>query len=49
MAKSAMPLIGTNTRKGLRKTGIIGELIESIMKIASMKDIPRVILHKKII
>jgi hypothetical protein len=35
-----MPLIGTNTRKGLRKTGIIGELIESIMEIASMKDIP---------
>ena len=49
MAKSTMPLIGTNTRKSLRKTGIIGELIESIMKIASMKDIPRVILHKKII
>jgi hypothetical protein len=44
-----MPLMGTNTRKSLRKAGFIGELIESIMKITLMKDIPRVILHKKMI
>lgn len=49
VAKSTMPLMGMNTRKSLRKAGFIGELIESIMEITSMKDLSRVILHKKII
>jgi hypothetical protein len=48
MAKSAMSF-GTNTRKSLRKTGFVSELVEVIMKITSMQNLPRVILHKKII
>jgi len=37
----------TNTRKSLRDAGFIGESIESIIEMSSMKVLPRVILHKK--
>ena len=48
MTTHVMPIAGMNTREGSRKTGIINEFIESMKKI-TMKDLPRVILHKKMI
>jgi hypothetical protein len=43
-----MSFMDTNTRKSLRDAGFIGESIESIIEMSSMKVLPQVILHKKI-
>jgi hypothetical protein len=48
MAKSMMPLMETNTRKSLSEAGFIGEPIESIIEMTSMKDLSQVIFHNKI-